>query len=289
MATQSERIGRNIRDLRKHFRETQKKLGEVLAFAPNTVSDWERGRMQPDISTLEKIAYRYRCSVEQLISGDFSEADFTSLHNASVSWEDMASLFESMFPIVCSEKALQDPHFKIGYDETVGKNFALDTQKRAMKAYKQSLKESGTVESAANLLCVIYMRYTLFQNEQQQKKIDAFLKSEMSGKDFMDGFVLRDPKALDKELEKRKQDYAREMDELIFDCLQLLKDSPTYNRLADYYLALGYSIGLVGTGQQTANETIGKELLLSCIRLGNSYAIEYAGSNWEVFGMDEEP
>ncbi|MFP4187084.1 MAG: helix-turn-helix domain-containing protein [Acholeplasmataceae bacterium] len=56
-------IGNKIRDLRNDRRMTQKELSIALSVAASTISHWEKGRRQPSISELRRIAEYFNVSL----------------------------------------------------------------------------------------------------------------------------------------------------------------------------------------------------------------------------------
>ncbi len=66
-------VGRNIRKARIDKGMTQDELAEKLNVTRQAVSNWERGKTQPDIETLGKMAEIFGMSVEELIYGKKNE------------------------------------------------------------------------------------------------------------------------------------------------------------------------------------------------------------------------
>lgn len=60
--------------LRKEKNLTQKDLAEILGVTDKAVSKWETGKCYPDIETLEKTAYFFGVTVNDLLSGKKNEA-----------------------------------------------------------------------------------------------------------------------------------------------------------------------------------------------------------------------
>ena len=56
-----------IRELRKEHGLTQKQLADKLQTTNSAVCDWERGRTQPDLETLAKIASLFSVSSDYLL------------------------------------------------------------------------------------------------------------------------------------------------------------------------------------------------------------------------------
>ena len=63
-------FGGNLRQFRTDKKLSQHKLGEMLGFSARTVSDWECGNTEPDISTIKNISTVLEISIEELF--DFS-------------------------------------------------------------------------------------------------------------------------------------------------------------------------------------------------------------------------
>jgi len=281
MAKTNSKLGLNIKILRKAHGETQQELGRVISVEDNTISMYESGKRQPDLQTLQAISFHYGCSVDQLIRSDMLSFDYS---NIVFSWENVVSMIEIIFPIASSAKALGDPLFVKGYGyinkimEEVKKGGEITRSifERALEVYFKSLEESETLESAANILWLIYVLYCMIPDEHSEKMGKAILYGNPTRAEFIKNFVLKNENNTDDESELNKKLYTREMNESIVVCLQLLKDSTEYTNLADYYLSLRYIIGMVDTDYgQDLNRTIGIEMMMSFLSLGNHYAFKF--------------
>lgn len=62
-------IGKSISKFRKEQEMTQDQLAERLHVTRQAVSNWETGKTQPDVETLEQLAECFGVSVEMLIYG----------------------------------------------------------------------------------------------------------------------------------------------------------------------------------------------------------------------------
>ncbi|MBE5750862.1 MAG: helix-turn-helix transcriptional regulator [Clostridia bacterium] len=58
---------KRIKELRLESGLTQKRLAEILNTTNSAVCDWERGRTQPDLQTLTKIAVLFGVSTDYLV------------------------------------------------------------------------------------------------------------------------------------------------------------------------------------------------------------------------------
>jgi hypothetical protein len=144
-----------------------------------------------------------------------------------------------------------------------------------MNAYAESLEKFETKESAANILWLIYVLYTMLPDEHSIEFGKAILYGKVQGKDFAKKYI-HSKKNTTEAQKTTKMHYARDMSGSIMAYIEFLKMSPEYTNIADYYLALRYIIGLVDTGySQEINQIIGMEMMLSLLSLGNPYAFTY--------------
>jgi len=89
------RLGANIRSLRKAYRETQEQLGEIIHVEKNAVSYYENDKREPNKETLRAIAKHYMVSVEELLYEDFSDIDRITIDKNVV--ENISTLFSQLF------------------------------------------------------------------------------------------------------------------------------------------------------------------------------------------------
>ena len=106
-------VGKNIRSLREFYREKLEDLAFNLDIDVSDISRYENGKRYPNHKTLEKIARHYCITLDELIYGDFSRlrSDFLQFTDP----QKINELSDTLFPIVCSEKALRDEWFQKAY------------------------------------------------------------------------------------------------------------------------------------------------------------------------------
>ncbi len=63
-------VGNNIKRFRTERGITQDELAEKLSVTRQAVSNWERGKTEPDIETLDRLAQALDVSAEALIYGE---------------------------------------------------------------------------------------------------------------------------------------------------------------------------------------------------------------------------
>lgn len=62
-------VSNNIKKLRQERKMSQEQLAEQLHVTRQAVSNWETGKTQPDIDTLDRLATVFDVSVERVIYG----------------------------------------------------------------------------------------------------------------------------------------------------------------------------------------------------------------------------
>jgi transcriptional regulator with XRE-family HTH domain len=68
-------LGRHIREARERCGMTQNELGQRIGAREAQISDWERGKNEPRVSTLVDMAREFGCTVDELVSDDEAEAE----------------------------------------------------------------------------------------------------------------------------------------------------------------------------------------------------------------------
>lgn len=281
MSIDINQLGRNIKCLRTNFGETLKELGNTVNASEGAVSLWESGRRKPDARMLDTIASHYRITVDQLLHMDFS--DMLPIKYPS-NIEKMNLLPEVMFPTVFSDEALSDPYFKTGYECTIEIWKALNNDvapqdwilERCLESYTHSIEESNTVESACNMLSMLFMIWNCMINDEIYMRLEKVLNHP----EFLPGIIKK--VALNKiplnteKTQKGRQEFLKSSDDDIKKMLRLIKYSEKWADLADYYLALRYMCGMIDNEyNEHMNYAIGSEMMFSFSAFGNKYAIHF--------------
>ncbi|MBQ7338302.1 MAG: helix-turn-helix transcriptional regulator [Clostridia bacterium] len=76
-------IGNHIKSYREQKGMNQEELAERLCVTRQAVSNWERGKTEPDIETLHKIADVLEVSMEELIYGTKRETTIIHQHHTT--------------------------------------------------------------------------------------------------------------------------------------------------------------------------------------------------------------
>lgn len=76
-------VSENIKKFRAIKNLTQEELADKLCVTRQAVSNWENGKTEPDIDTLNKIASVLEVSVEELIYGFKRDTNIIHNHNTT--------------------------------------------------------------------------------------------------------------------------------------------------------------------------------------------------------------
>ena len=60
-------ISENIRAYRLMYNFSQKQLGEMLGYSARTISDWEKGNTEPNLTTIKILVKIFNISYEDLL------------------------------------------------------------------------------------------------------------------------------------------------------------------------------------------------------------------------------
>ena len=60
-------IGENIKSIRKANGLSQSQFGKLLGFSARTISDWENGNTEPDITTIKNISKIFKVCYEEIL------------------------------------------------------------------------------------------------------------------------------------------------------------------------------------------------------------------------------
>ena len=66
-------VGKNIKKAREKKELSQEQLAERLSVTRQAVSNWERGKTEPDIEMLQRLSEVLEVSVEELIYGETAQ------------------------------------------------------------------------------------------------------------------------------------------------------------------------------------------------------------------------
>lgn len=293
-------LGKNIRGLRKAFGETQLDLAiSIGASGPNVISQYESGERVPEREFLFRIAKHYRITEEELLNRDFEHTK--SLTNCPVGDIKIGiEILEKMFPLICTEQALENPKFSEAYrihTDFLAKMMAdSDIEEgcidRCLDLYKKA-RQDGLAEAAANhLWWLMFVGFAFSVLTPRLMEIyDMADISELTAKEFFRGYLPSFDEADSEsefDTESNRREFLKENEiDLIVDII-LLRKSKEFSDLGDYYLALRHKFSLLRNTLSTEmNSAVGDELLLTFSLMGNKYCDNFS-SILQIFGEDQK-
>lgn len=222
-----------------------KTFAEVLNATQHGVSQYETGKRSLSYDLVQLVANYFRIPVEQFVKEELSEV---MVLNSSLNIKYLLELFDTMFPIFHSHKALEDEHFQKGYDILVSiidaakknKYVSIEKLESCIESFIKSYNTSQTIEAVANVLGFILFVYApAFDKEKQDIGI-AIYESNTINKNILKKHFLR------KKINNNpaQEDFIEENNEFVLDCIKVLKKHSKWSELGDYYLALRYIVGI---------------------------------------------
>lgn len=277
------KISKNIRDIRIAHGETQKELAIAINVSESAIANYETEQREPDMQILKSIAERYGFPVDRLMNEDFSQMDFKL---STMTWQKTMEILAVQFPIICTDRAMQDKSFAEGYRRTQeiwnkvkeGQTYIMDSFiESAFQEYENAyINNNDIVEAIANILWLTFLVYALLPDEHFVKMGEAIMFGKSLNRNFVKNYVLKDSNPISKENFENKRAYIEKSQDAMLELIRILKESEKYSDLADYYMALRYVIGMVANDySDDLNKTIGMEMLTSFAQLGNKYVIKY--------------
>lgn len=279
------RFPENLKSLIKARGCTYEEFAQAISpknalFSKSKISKWTSGISSPSNDMLYRIAQYFDVTMEQLLYADFANLPAEQHH---FTLDTLLSITRVCLPYITSPEAEKDPYFNKGYQQTclvwekINKTKPIPPQEvaRAIDYYDQSIQQNHTPEAACNLIsCLLLFWFNICNNDLKQKL--QYFTNDISGvlKKVFIGKLL----FTQKELEAQEQ-FLSDCDEILNNCLILLKNSENHSQLADFYLAIRYiSNCIVNDNSQTINGKIGIAMMLSFAEFGNIYALNW----WEV-------
>jgi transcriptional regulator with XRE-family HTH domain len=275
------KLGENIKHLRRIHGETLQDLGEVLDFENTTIKNYESGKRKPAPQTLQALAKHYGKTVDELLHSDLSELG--SIKFSIDGSEGIAKMMEVLFPLSCSDNALKNTSFKKGYDscrrilDAFSHNEGISGRiiPECFEAFEQATDDSEIPEAIANMIWLIFVEWSQIIDEEMMKAAESLLYPRRNMPPSVKSF-LNAKENESEETKKKRRDFINDFDEIIVELLKALKSSMDLAELADYYLALRYVVSMIDTGLSSEmNSAVGMQMMLSFLRLGNPYALHY--------------
>ena len=287
-------IGTNIRVLRKIFDETQEELALVLNVGKTTISQYETGKREPYIDTLEKIADHYMITVDVLTSYDLSDQQYKIEINEDVLLNRMVE----MTPYFSSDKSKKNEYFcqafklhkrimnKIPY---IGLGW-YSLINKCLQEYMEAYKDNEIKDIvAANILsiCTIalyFSRSLIYFIDNAAVMYTKYIEGVDQLKYDLEDIPRETKSVIDKlQVISSNPEYTELIDKMYMD----IKSSNRFIDLAYYYIALHYVLNIVDNDYDWKNnQHIGMEMMESFGTINNKYAIRFLEYMSELLGMD---
>lgn len=287
-------IGTNIRALRKIFDETQEELAEVLSVGKTTISQYENGKREPYIDTIEKIAKHYMITVDVLTSYDLSDQQY----KIKVDEDMFSSKMVGMTPYFSSEKSEKNqkfsqaynlhkkimnsiPNISLGWYSLVNKCLY-----KYMEAYTDNdIKDIVAANIISVCTIVLYIsRSSLYFIDNAAVMYTKYIEGADQLKYDLEDIPRETKSVIDKlQVISSNPEYTELIDKMYMD----IKSSNRFIDLAYYYIALHYVLNIVDNDYDWKNnQHIGMEMMESFGTINNKYAIRFLEYMSELLGMD---
>ena len=293
---------KNLKYLRKKYKEKQTQLSSKINIAQNTLSDYENEKLPIPDDVAQKLAYHYRISFFDFTYSDISENDilFASEDGFLPAKHLAVHTIDALFPILPPPTCYEDKSFNMGYNRILDLQERIHTLQRiefdeiveCLNLFKDSWQETHNESAIANCLCIILMMCTGYyceKNEQEASFHESIIKG--TALNYLDAqrIVLRgapDQGSLNK-LAQGRLDYFHDYEDAATICLKRLKssESPELRDLADYFLAIMYVVGFVDNEFDfETNQRIGYDLIGQLHRLENHFTLKLFAPYFDHIG-----
>ena len=136
-------------------------------------------------------------------------------------------------------------------------------------------------EAVANLVWSIFFWWSQINDIQKMLALQNKLQSnriDMKG-------VIQECQETQRtaEVSEKKQAFLQDFKEMITEAIKALKSDTEWAELGDYYLALTFLFDMVDTELSSEfNITIGNQMLVAYAELGNTYALQFLATVFEL-------
>ena len=279
-SSNNNRVGKNIKYLRRVYGETLADLGEAVNLSATAIGNYESGERSPDHYKLSAIAKHYGKTVDELLSADLT--DLPKMQMPVKGIREMVAFSRIVIPLVKSDTAMNNANFRKGYekankilnDAANNINAQSSTLASIIDSFSKAAMEDNLAEAKAN---TIWCAWQLWNSIIDSTLSDDFslLMFPRQGQQFDAKILLqiKEKENKSKEVIKKRQEFIAEMEGGVIELICQLKKTEEWYDLADYYLALKYMRGFVDSGlSQEMNEAIGIQMMLSLAQIKNKYA-----------------
>ena len=289
-----DRLGKNLEHLRKNRGKTLQNLGDYFHCSPTTIKNYESGERQPDLITLQAFSKYYGITVDELLYSDYSQ--FQPKEFSIESLSQITEMMKILYPISCSEKALENPDFKIGYEYSCR---ILDATKHneifrgsilndCFNFFEKAAEVTDTdgyivvPEAVANMVWTIFQMWMYIGSEHILDMFHTPTFPITNNTPLLEKYVnLWQDMVENEKINEERKKFKEYYDDRLVELIAALKSDPEWAELGDYYLAQRYSRLIVkNTRSREENAVVGVEMMSSLLELGNQYAQNYVDTFW---------
>lgn len=274
-------VGDNVRALREFYGHTQQDLAAQMGFRKDYICKLENHKIAISRENLIWLAKYYRVSLDDLINGDLTYLKKGEINKVL---KDSNQIIKAVFPIVKSESAMQSRNFRLGYDKAkklmeklvLGKKPNEDWFEEAIDYYTVAWEEEKCKAAVVNLISLLLLCCSVSINPGTKIIEEKVRNNETITTRTIKQALLIDPQQNSKllrESEKVRKEFFDKCQEALDEGIRILKKSPAFAELGDFFIAVSYLVGL-GSLSYNMNKCaeIGQELMETYARLGNKYA-----------------
>ena len=274
------RIGNNIRALRKMAGYTQQQFANILNCSDSLISEYERGTKPVTREFAESIADHFNISVDSLLNYEYKP---NKLNLILGSTKERIDFFRQEFPLLSPKEAMENKNFKIAYDSFLTFYDYLERNEcpqdkvidDIMEGFEKS-SDDNVLEAYVNIIAFVFLLWIFYYPETDDNDPDLLKISLPKNKKPISYSVFK--KAQDKlitENYKSRNEFKKILADDLFEAFGSLNQSK-FKDISDYYLALGYIYNLLDTDLTYAQSIeFGLDLMRSYARMKNKYAIQY--------------
>lgn len=283
MSIDENKLGENIKSLRKAFAETQLELSIAIGIdSPNTISNYEKGIRYPEATIRTKIAKHYRITEDQLASSDFSNLKLSS---TSFNLSSLNKLTIKLFPVFKLDDSIKSDDFNKGLNAHKrirsmmlnGEEIDELDLEVCIESYYNAYEHCKISEGIANLLGYCILLESSIKDFEMQEVGKELLNNSRNKRIHLKELYLKDTSGInDQRRDDTEVEFADELEKMIRELFQILKKEKKFRELTYYYTALRYAGGCIENNLSSEmNRMVGFEMLSSFKKMGNRYARKF--------------
>ena len=279
-------LGRNLHHLRIINGEILSEVGNVVSLSGTTIKNYESGIRKPDPQTISLLAKHYGKTVDELLNSDLTELGKL---NFSIGIQEYVEMWNTMFPIASSERALDNQDFKRAYEicrsmiDRFSRNEIVISAvwSEAVELFDKAFDEDELPEAAANSLWLLFLCWSQLIDSETQKSFESLLYK--ANKTPANKIIMKVRDKQDNSISAVRKDFLDDLGGEDMMIIKALKDDSEWAELGDYYLAMKYITGMVDSGfSQEINEAVGMQMMLSLAQLKNKFAIGFLRMAFDI-------